>query len=131
MKKPTRNTGSVKREESSEWGMDSRWEGTAIIYAASGETTFGFSGEYDLSFRDETRPNELRGHREDRRRRGLKVKDLSGDKLRNEMLVVFGADMSANEAIVTLKTLLKRLMAEGLYVGRDNDGDFVKEAVSD
>lgn len=83
------------RDEPNEWGMDSRWEGAAIIYAASGSKTFGFSGDYDLSFQDESRPNELRGYREVRRRRGLKVKDLSESKLRNEMLVVFGAEMSA------------------------------------
>lgn len=107
------------RDEPNEWGMDSRWEGTAIIYAPSGSNTFGFSGDYDLSFQDESRPNELRGYREVRRRRGLKVNDLSDSKLRNEMLVVFGAEMSAKDALRTLEALMERIKAEGLYIGRD------------
>jgi hypothetical protein len=114
---------------SSDWGMDSRWEGTAIIYAASGKRTFGFSGDYDLSFRDETSPNELRNYREDRRGRGLRIKALTESKLRNEMLVVFGAEMSAADAVRTLEALTTRIKAEGLYIGRNKDGDFIAEAV--
>lgn len=130
MDKSNKSQFRISSEESSDWGMDSRWEGTAIIYAGSGEKTWGFSGDYDLTFQDESCPKELRFYREDRRRRGLKVKQLNESKLRNEILVVFGAEMSAKDAVRTLEALTERIKAEGLYVGRDKDGDFIAEDVS-
>ena len=51
------------------------------------------------------------------------------DKLGEELLVIFGAKMTAARALKTLKSLVARIEDEGLIVGRVGLGDFVHEPV--
>jgi hypothetical protein len=111
------------------WGIDSDWSGTAMIYAASGVASFGLSGDYRVSFTDESEPADMRATRLFRASQGDRVDEVPDDKLAEELVVIFGAKMTATRALATLKALVARIEDEGLMIGRVGSGDFVHEAV--
>jgi hypothetical protein len=45
-------------KRSDDWGIDSEWSGTAMIYAASNTSSFALSGDYQVSFEDESEPED-------------------------------------------------------------------------
>lgn len=117
--------GSSTRIALGEW-----FAGTTIVYAAKDDDAFGMKCDYKLSAMTATHPNEVRLVRESRRRGGGKVKRLPDDRIRDELVVIFGPDMSPNSAVATLKHLAKKIQGEGLLTGEDADGYDV-EYVSD
>ena len=117
--------GVTRISANGEW-----FAGTTIVYAAKGDDAFGMKCDYKLSTMTSTHPNEVRAVRESRRRGGGKVKRLPDDRIRGELVVIFGPDMSANSAVATLKHLAKKIQGEGLLIGEDADGYDV-EYVSD
>ena len=117
--------GSSTRIALGEW-----FAGTTVVYAAKGDDAFGMKCDYKLSTMTATHSNEVRLVRKSRRRNGGKVKRLPDDRIRDELVVIFGPDMSANSAVATLKHLAKKIQAEGLLIGEDADGYDV-EYVSD
>lgn len=44
------------------------------------------------------------------------------------MFIVFGPEMSASEALQSLKRLTKAIMKDGLLIGRDETGEYASEA---
>ena len=122
---------TVDFDEGSSRISNGEWfAGTTIVYAAKGDHAFGMQCDYKLSTMTDTHPNEVRVVRESRRRGGGKVKRLPNDRIRDELIVIFGPDMSANSAVATLKHLAKKIQGEGLLIGEDADGYDV-EYVSD
>jgi hypothetical protein len=107
-----RKKASWKRSD--RWGIDDRWAGTSVIYAASGTESVAMSGDYDVTYQDESNPGELRAFRQAQRSRGITVKDLGEGKLHDQLVVIFGAEMSAANAVRTLKALISRIETEGL-----------------
>lgn len=93
---------------SDRWGIDERWHGTAVIYSTAGRESWGLTGDYDVTYCDESNPEELRAYRQVMRRRGRRVKKLGIDKLRDHLVVIFGAEMSARTAVATLSALIDR-----------------------
>lgn len=52
--KATQSPPSGKRKgvpwtKSDRWGIDDRWEGTSVAYAASGTESVAMSGDYDVT----------------------------------------------------------------------------------
>lgn len=109
--------GSSTRIALGEW-----FAGTTIVYAAKDDDAFGMQCDYELSTTMAVRPKEVRAVRESRRRNGRKVKKLPDDRIRDELVVIFGPDMSAKSAVTTLKHLIKKIEKEGLLTGEDADG---------
>jgi hypothetical protein len=73
-----------------------------MIYAASGRGSFALSGDYEISYEDESEQEDLRAHRLIRHNRGESVGPLGPDKLKDELIVIFGAELSAERAVKTL-----------------------------
>lgn len=116
-------------KRSDDWSIDSEWSGTAVIYAASGAASFALSGDYKVSFEDESEPEDMRAMRLFRASQGDPVREVPDDKLAEELVVIIGSGMSAMNAVATLKALIARIEDEGLIVGRVGSGDFVHEPV--
>jgi hypothetical protein len=124
---------NVEREKKSwkvsdRWGIDEAWSGTAVIYSAVGLESWALTGDYDVTYCDESNPEELRAYREVQRRRGKSVKKLGKNKVRDHLVVIFGAEMSARTAVTTLSALIDRITTEGLNTGRYKLGNFVQES---
>lgn len=85
--------------------------------------------DYELATLMDMCPNEVRAVRESRRRSGAKVKMLPKDRIRDELVVIFGPDMSAKSAVRTLRHLVDKIEKEGLLTGRDEADDYVVELV--
>src|SRR5437588_10124385 len=86
--------------------IDSEWSGTAMIYAARGATSFALSGDYRVSFEDESDPEDMRASRLFRASQGEPVDEVPYDKLADELVVIFGAKITAAKALATLKALV-------------------------
>ncbi|MEH2565590.1 hypothetical protein [Bradyrhizobium sp. AZCC 2289] len=129
MRKQQSKRGSRRWKVRDNWSIDADWSGTAMIYAASGITSFGLSGDYRVSFADESEPADMRATRLFRASQGVLVDELPDDKLADELVVIFGAKMTAAKALATLMALIARIEDEGLMIGRVGSGDFVHEAV--
>jgi hypothetical protein len=87
----------------------------------------GLTGDYEVTYRKESEPDELRAYREKRRRRGKRVEELGEDKISDHLVVIFGAELSARAAVATLEALIDRIREEGLIIGRVRDGDLTWE----
>ena len=111
------------------WNGES-FAGTTILYAAKDDGAFGMQCDYELSTLMDVNPDEVRAFRESRRRGGSKVKRLLNDRIRDELVVIFGPDMSAKSAVTTLKHLVKKIEGEGLLIGRDEADEYVIESAS-
>lgn len=111
------------------WSIDLDWSGTAMIYTANGIGSFALSGGYRVTYEDESEPEDLRAARLFRASKGMPVGEVQHDKLGAELVVIFGAKMTATDAVKTLKALVARIEDEGLVVGRVGQGDFVHEPV--
>jgi len=128
MKKGKSHSGKRWRDDD-RWSIDAEWLGTAMIYAASGCGSFALSGDYEVSYEDESEPEDLRAARLFRASQGEHVDEVPFDKLGEELVVIFGAKMTAAGALKKLKSLVARIEDEGLIVGRVGSGDFVHEPV--
>jgi hypothetical protein len=110
------------------WNGES-FVGTTILYAAKDDDSFGMQCDYELATLMDLNPDEVRAFRESRRRSGVKVKRLPNDRIRDELVVIFGPDMSAKSAVRTLMHLVEKIEKEGLLTGRDEVDDYIVESV--
>lgn len=110
-----------------QWSSDAAWFGTAMIYAASGTGSYALSGDYEVSFANESQPEDMRAARLFKSSQGELVDKVSHDKLGDELVVIFGASITALKAVQTLRALVARIESEGLIIGRVGHGDFVHE----
>ena len=105
------------------------FKGTAMIYAVTPDDQTILECDFFINSLSETWPHEIRSLRENRREKGQRVKQLPENRLHHEMLVIFGPEQSAAEAIASLKRLQKELETNGLLIGRDKNSDYVIESV--
>jgi len=104
--------------------------GTTVLYAAKGDHSFGMQCDYELSTLTDVNPDEVRAFRESRRRGGGKIRKLPSNRVRDELIVIFGPDMSAKSAVATLKHLVGKIEREGLLIGRDEADEYIIESVA-
>jgi hypothetical protein len=127
-KSRTRDKKSWKSGD--QWSIENRWTGTTIMYTARGKESFGLCGDYEIGYQTDEEPEDVRAARLAKRARGKKVADIGDDKLSDQLVVVFGAEMSATSAVETLEALIHRIKAEGLCIGRPKlEDDFWYEDV--
>jgi hypothetical protein len=103
------------------------FKGTAMIYAMTPNDQTILECDFFINSLSETWPNEMRSKREIRRATGQQVEALPKDSLHHEMLVIFGAEQSATDAIASLERLVAELKQNGLLTGRDEQHDYVVE----
>jgi hypothetical protein len=125
----SKKSDGTRWKDSDDWSIDSERAGTAMIYAARRATSFALSGDYRVSFEDESEPEDIRATRLFHASRGKPVDEVPHDKLADELVVIFGAKITAATAIATLKALATRIEDDGLIVGRVGGGDFLHETV--
>lgn len=104
--------------------------GTSIIYAVRDGDFMPVQCDYELHTLMESNPKEVRAYRQSLKRSGLKQPRLRADQLHEELVVIFGPEMSAKKALHTLEFLTRRIKAEGLLTGRDRSDDYVMETVT-
>lgn len=101
--------------------------GTSIVYAATTKEDASFLCDYYLPLLDETHLSECRARRKQRQRSEECVESLADERLSNELLVIFGPEMSAHDAVITLQRLLDRIRESGLLVGRLDNNEYAVE----
>ena len=106
------------------------FHGTAVMYAARENDFLAVQCDYELDTLSETRPREVRAYRQGQARKGAKQQRLRHDQLHNELVVIFGPEMSAKEAIRELHSLVRKIEKEGLLTGRDHTDEYIMETIS-
>jgi hypothetical protein len=87
--------------------------------------------DYKLTFYDpdqKEKKKETRGYREMRRSRGKFVPPIANGALRNELIVLAGADMSASDVAHTLRNFADQIEEHGLWIGKYRD-DYIVETI--
>jgi hypothetical protein len=110
------------------WNGDT-FSGTTVVYAAKGNDSFAIQCDYELLTLMDYHKDEVRAVRENRRRAGAKLKPLPDNRIQDELVVIFGPEMSAQSAVKTLECLVKKIKHEGLLMGMDESEDYVNESV--
>ena len=127
---PTRKSTVQAWKASGQWSIGSNWSGTAMIYTASGLGSFALSGDYEVNYELESDPEDLRAARRFETSQGVAIGPIPDDKLGDELVVIFGAKLTAAKAVKTLNALVGRIRDEGLILGRVGTGDFVYESTN-
>jgi hypothetical protein len=120
----------MKNKDANRIWSGSDFAGMAVGYGAYGHDVVPMQCNYELDSSFGGDPKEVRAYRKSRRRKGQKVKKLGKNKLRHELFVVFGPEMSAAEAVRTLKCLIKDIENNGLLIGRDDTDDYIIESLA-
>ncbi|MBI3699181.1 MAG: hypothetical protein HY242_01870 [Afipia sp.] len=103
--------------------------GTTMVYRMTPKELDCSQCDYDVNLQIETRPQDVRAMREERHDEGHKPRKLRFGELHNELLVVLGPGMSANEAVAALERLIENFKSTGMLCGRDGSGEYVNERV--
>jgi len=106
-------------------------EGIAYCIAASKDGCTGGYYGYNVSLATDAfeRRREMRVHRLKRAAKGKKLRELPRDTLQDDLVVLFGPDVSPNEAIASLSLDIERIRKNVLMVGRDFQDNDVKETI--
>jgi hypothetical protein len=103
------------------------YSGTAVIYKAIADRWSHVEGDYDLDLRSRTFKNETRLHKSSVNRRKIKRRQAA---LLDELIVIFGPEVWAEEAITLLRNLAGQIERRGLFIGYKDNGDEVYEVNS-
>ena len=108
------------------------FEGTGAVYVVSEyyDQPDVFSGDFLIDALHDTHPNQLRAVRSEQDRRGESVKRLPRNALRHQTVVIFGADVTPDQAIKNLERTIKAIKVGGLFAGQDSSGDIIWEPTS-
>jgi hypothetical protein len=109
------------------WNGDD-FHGTAVLYAATTDDHTCFQCDFELRTLEETAPEQVRSQRLLLQKKGKAVPKIKSHQLARELVVLFGPEVSANDAVAALRRLAKVIRREGLLIGRDDkEGDFLVE----
>jgi hypothetical protein len=109
--------------------VESFLEGTAVVYVAKGYESTSLQCDFELEPGFNKRKSEVRAVREGKRRRGEKVSLLPADRIRNQLAVICGSELSPTEVIQTLLALVDKIKRRGLSIGLDEAGNSVEETI--
>ena len=88
-----------------------------MIYAITENDQDAFQADFRIKTLEETHPDQTRAYREARKARGEGVLNIPNDQLKHEAVVLFGPDMTPNQAIAALRRLASKIENEGLLIG--------------
>jgi hypothetical protein len=110
--------------------VESFFEGTAVVYIAKGYESTCLQCDFQLEPRANSRKSEVRAVREEKRRRGDKLPVLPESRIRSQLAIICGPELSHAEFIQTLQALLEKIKRQGLAIGLDQAGNSVEEAMN-
>jgi hypothetical protein len=95
---------------------DHKISGSLVVYLADEKSSFGTLREVSVSECGNLDP-EFRAERLRQRSKGRKPRKLRSDTLRNELVAVFGSELSPKAAVAALNHIIDDIKENGLYVG--------------
>ena len=104
-------------------------EGIAFSLAASKDGCTGGYYHYTLDLAGDTfeHRKKMRAYRLERIGRGKKPPKLLESTLQDEFLILFGPDISPQDAITSLTKVINHIERHGLLVGRNRRDDDIRE----
>ncbi|MCG2633072.1 hypothetical protein L6654_41720 [Bradyrhizobium sp. WYCCWR 13023] len=106
------------------------FHGTAVVYVVKDGECLSIQCDYELNTLFESRPQDVRAFRENLRRKGLKPRRLPDDQLHSEVVVIFGPELSPQQAVYQLEVLIGKIRKRGLQTGKDCSEDYVMETLT-
>ena len=109
-------------------GYQDLFHGTTAIYsiARDGYTDF-FIGDYEINATRETWREQVRAELLSQEQAGTPPAKLPRDSLRDQVLIAFGPQVSAQQAVVALEKAVQSITAGGLLIGADRQGSIACE----
>ena len=104
--------------------------GTAVVYIANPNDHFCDQHDFEFNTIVESWPEEVRAVNVLRRHGKRQLERKPKDKLDNELVLIFGARMSAHEALLTLERISEDIRKNGLLIGRNEADRYLSETVS-
>ncbi len=95
--------------------------GTAAIYAASSDFWTHGHGDYKIKLWAKSFPKDMRAYRKRAKKRGDEL-TLRDEALKNEVVVLFGPKINAEQAMNLLRKLANQIGKRGLYTGQNKIG---------
>ncbi len=112
-----------RRRPVGDGGFQDDFQGTTALYVVEPRDHVEiFLGDYDIEGMPETWPEQIRGNRQRLKRKGEAVPELPAASLDDRILIAFGPEVSARQAVASLERAIKSIKSTGLLVGRDNNG---------
>jgi hypothetical protein len=116
----------IEQAANKKWNSDG-FIGTGVVYFAHpmrhGMNVEITMSDYEIDLDSETREEQLRYAR----RTQVKAPAELCDVLQDEVLVIFGPDVSPRVAIKALRRIIESIKGTGLLIGRNENGDLVWE----
>ena len=109
-------------------GFQDVFQGTTAIYVIEPRDHADiFLGDYEIEAMPETWPEQFRGYRQRLKRRGQAVPELPDASLNDKVLIAFGPEVSARQAVASLQRAIESIKGTGLLVGREPNHDLAWE----
>jgi hypothetical protein len=116
-----------KKTAGERWSNSDGFVGTGVVYFAHpmrhGMNVEITMSDYEINLDNETHEEQLRYARRTR----VKTSGELSDRLEDEVLVIFGPDVSPRGAIKALRRIIESIKGTGLLIGRDENGELVWE----
>ncbi len=103
------------------------FEGTAVVYAAKGYESLSIQCDYQLKTSVNTKKLDVRAARKARVASGQRPPLLPDQRIRDQVVVIVGPDLSAKGVVQTLRALAEKIERQGLSTGLDEFGKNVTE----
>jgi hypothetical protein len=105
-------------------------QGTYIVYGATSDCITPFACDVYCPKLEEATHREFRAYQQQRQAAGKGIGRRKKDHLGNELLVIFGPELSPSDAVKALQLLIANIRKNGLLNGRtEKDGDFLVETM--
>jgi hypothetical protein len=118
----------ARTDQSAIYGFQDVFHGTTAIYVIEGDGYVDFFiGDYEVSALEETWKEQVRAERLWQEQAGTTPAKLPRDSLRDQVLVAFGPEVSAEQAVVALEKAIQSITAGGLLIGTDPQGSIAWE----
>jgi hypothetical protein len=121
----------ARMNQSARGGLQDVFHGTAAIYLIdrNGHADF-FVGDYEVDATQETWKEQVRADRLWQEQVGTVPARLPRDSLRDQVLIAFGPQVSAQQAVAALERAIQSITAGGLLIGTDPQGSIAWEQTS-
>jgi hypothetical protein len=106
-----------------------KFSGTFMTYAADKWRVLPILCSVEIHSMEDSDVGETRAARWERRMAGGTVEKLRKDTLHNELVVVLGANLSAEAAVCALTKIIDSIQREGMLIGRTKDDNYAVETV--
>lgn len=127
----TQNSSKRPRKPENDFFNQDIFEGTASVYVVSPHYSNPdiFSADFWVDSLHESEPQQLRAARQERKQSGVVNKKMPRSSLRHQILLIFGADVTPQEAVAELGRAIEHIKESGLFTGQDLKRDVIFEPV--